>query len=170
MGQPFIGQLKLFGGNFAPAGWATCDGQLMAISENDTLFNLIGTTFGGDGQETFAMPNLAGRISVHQGSDPSGINYIIGELGGVSSVTLTGNQIPVHSHPLVAGTNNGTINNPGNAFLAGGQSIYESSTPNQAMNAGALLTQGGSQPHENMQPYLALTWIISLYGIYPTQS
>ena len=170
MGQPFVGQLKLFGGSFGPEGWATCDGQLLPISEYETLFQLIGTTFGGDGQQTFALPNLAGRISIHQGRDPSGNTYTLGEMGGVPSVTLSGNQIPVHNHALLATTNNGTINNPGNAFLAGGQAIYEGSAPNQAMNASALIPQGGSQPHENMQPFLALTWIISLFGIFPSQT
>jgi microcystin-dependent protein len=162
----------MFGGSFAPAGWMTCDGQLLPISEYDTLFNLIGTTYGGDGQSTFALPNLSGRAALHMGSN--GIStYTIGESGGVTSVTLTTNQIPSHTHPAVGDNNASTTNSgsPSNGF-------YGNTSPNQIYSAGTvagrihpmmtLPSQGGSQPHDNMQPYLAVTFIISLFGLYPS--
>ena len=161
----------MFAGNFAPAGWMTCDGQTIPISENDTLFNLIGTTYGGDGMNTFQLPNLSARVPVHMGSARTGTSYTIGLPGGVSSVTLTGQQIPQHSHPIVADNNTATTNQtlPTNAFYGAPAStnIYSTTTTglHPMMN---LSTVGGSQPHENMQPYLAITFIISLYGIYPS--
>jgi len=174
MGEPFVGEIRMFGGTFAPAGWAFCNGALVPISENDTLFNLIGTTYGGDGQETFALPDLQGRIPIHQGTGSDGIAYQIGEKGGVESVTLTTNQIPAHNHVPVASTVAGTVPNPGNAiFAAGGSGEQMYSTPptNPAgsLNAGAILPTGGSQPHENMAPYLVITFILSLFGVFPHQ-
>jgi microcystin-dependent protein len=172
MASPYIGEIRMFAGNFAPQGWATCDGQLVPISENDTLFNLIGTTYGGDGQETFALPNLAARVPIHMGSNGTS-TYTLAENGGVTSVTLTTNQIPSHSHPFIGDGNTATTTsgNPTNAF-------YGNTSPTAIYSAGAnpanlhpmmtLPVQGGSQPHDNMQPYLAITFIISLYGIYPS--
>jgi microcystin-dependent protein len=172
MSSPYVGEIRMFGGNFAPAGWKTCDGQLLPISDYDTLFNLIGTTYGGDGQSTFALPNLAARAPLHMGSN--GIStYTIGENGGVSSVTLTTNQIPSHNHLLTA-TSSGQQQAPS------GSTWPADATPTNAhvygpvgtgstqLAAGTIGTAGGSQPHDNMQPYLAITFIISLFGIYPS--
>ncbi len=162
----------MFGGNFAPSGWAMCQGQLIAISENDTLFQLIGTTYGGDGQSTFALPDLQGRVPIHQGQGP-GItqNYTIGEKAGVENVTLTTGQLPVHTHSLLASTNNALNTSPTNNVLAAGitTKMYTEDVANQAMNAGAITPVGGSQPHDNMQPFLVLTFIISLFGVFPSQ-
>ena len=174
MGEPFVGEIRMFGGNFAPAGWAFCDGQSMAISENDALFTLIGTTYGGDGQENFALPDLQGRIPVHAGTGGDGISYQIGEKGGVESVTLTVNQIPAHNHVPVASSAAGTLPNPGNAIFAaggGGEQMYSTPPTNPAgsLNAGAILPTGGSQPHENLAPYLCISFILSLFGVFPHQ-
>ena len=172
MSNPFIGEIRMFGGNFAPAGWAFCSGQLMPISENDTLFNLIGTTYGGDGQETFAMPDLQGRIPIHMGTSSEGINYVIGEKAGVESVTLTTGQIPAHTHPLVGTTDAATAGDPSNRVLAssGQVKIYTPFPPAVQMNANSVGTAGGSQPHDNMMPFLVVSFIISLFGIFPTQN
>jgi microcystin-dependent protein len=172
MSQPFVGQLALGGWNFAPAGWQTCDGSLLAISEFETLFNLIGTTYGGDGQNTFAVPDLRGRVPVHQGTAATGTSYTLGQTGGVESVTLTSNQIPVHAHPLHADGGNAT--SPfasGNTPAAVTQNIYHQGAPSAtSMNAQACGVVGGSQPHTNVQPYLTLYWVISLFGIFPSQN
>jgi microcystin-dependent protein len=170
MAQPYVGELRMFAGNFAPAGWAICAGQLMAISENDTLFNLIGTTYGGDGQETFAMPDLRGRVPIHQGTN-QGQTFQIGERNGVETVTLTTNQIPIHTHPLLAAAVGGDQITPAGNLLASSFNVtpYINDVPTAAMNAGAISPVGGSQPHENMQPYLCINFIISLFGIFPTQ-
>jgi microcystin-dependent protein len=167
MGTPYIGEIRMFAGNFAPAGWAFCQGQLLAISENDTLFNLIGTTYGGDGQETFALPNLASRIPYHVGP-----GYALGQSGGVESVTLTTQQIPVHGHQAAANTPNANQNSPaGNVWGASTLSAYTKANPsNCTMSPSALLPAGGSQPHDNMPPFLCVNFIISLFGIYPSPS
>ena len=170
MAQPFIGEIRLFAGNFPPSGWLFCDGQLVPISENDALFTLIGTTYGGDGQETFAMPNLQSRIPIHQGTGPGLTNRVIGEAGGVESVTLTTQQIPAHNHAFLVSTSTGTGTSPANAVLASGSnvSIYRPDViPNQPMNAAAVSPQGGSQPHDNMHPFLCINYIISLFGLFP---
>src|SRR6476620_6943937 len=161
MGEPFIGEIRMFAGNFAPAGWAFCNGAILPISENESLFNLIGTTYGGDGQQTFALPDLQGRITVHAGTGGDGISYQIGEKGGVESVTLTVNQIPAHSHVPVASSAAGTLPNPGNAIFAaggGGEQMYSTppTVPAGSLNAQAILGTGGSQPHENLAPYLCV--------------
>ena len=171
MGQPFVGEIRIFAGNFAPAGWMMCQGQLLDISENETLFNLIGTTYGGDGMSTFGLPDLRGRVPVHQGQLAGGGNYTIAQTGGVETVTLTTNQIPLHTHPVIADNNatTTTATDPTNNFYGNGGSteLYSSKT-------GALKVlenppaQGGNQPHENHQPYVALNYIISLFGIYPS--
>src|ERR1043166_4989359 len=173
MSQPYVGQILMFGGNFAPVGWALCQGQLMPISENDTLFNLIGTTYGGDGQSTFGLPNLSGRVPVHMGQGP-GItqNYQIGESAGVESVTLTTQQIPVHTHALIASTAVANSNTPANQVPAQStqRAIYFEASTTTNLAPSAISPVGGSQPHENMQPYLCITFIISLFGVFPTQS
>ena len=177
MAQPFIGEIRMFGGNFAPSGWAFCSGQTMAISENDTLFNLIGTTYGGDGQNTFGLPDLQSRVPVHMGQGPGLSNYTLAQSGGVESVTLNTNQIPNHTHPAIADGNAGTTGDPTNHYFAATLTDFVYTVPNAAgqqapifrnLNPATLPSQGGNQPHSNIQPILALNFIISLYGIYPS--
>jgi len=173
MSQPYIGEIRMFGGSFAPAGWAMCNGQLVAISQNDTLFTLIGTTYGGDGQQTFGLPDLQGRMPVHQGANPSGGNYIIGQKAGVESVTLTTNQLPVHNHPLMCNNQTGTQASPANGVAASNtQNQYSQPGAGsvQPMKSNLMGSTGGSQPHENMMPFLVITFIISLFGIFPSQN
>jgi microcystin-dependent protein len=173
MGEPYIGEIRMFGGNFAPAGWMLCDGQLLPISENDALFQLIGTTYGGDGESTFGLPNLQSRVPIHMGTGPDGTNYQLGEMAGVESVTLSVQQIPNHTHPLTASTGNGTETNPGGHVLAGSTSSvqpYIDDAGVVALAANLITPQGGSQPHENCQPFLCINFIISLFGLYPPPS
>ncbi|HEX8626497.1 MAG TPA: tail fiber protein [Allosphingosinicella sp.] len=174
MAQPYIGEIRIFAGSFAPMGWMFCEGQLLPISEYDTLFAVIGTTYGGDGQETFALPDLRGRLPVHQGKGSSGTTYTIGEAAGVEEVTLTIQQMPAHSHPLLVSTASATQNAPAGSMPGNSPSmdLYRESNPNQGtnFNAQALTPRGGSQPHTNFQPYLCMSYILSLYGIFPTQS
>jgi microcystin-dependent protein len=173
MGEPFIGEIRMFGGTFAPAGWAMCQGQLMPISENDALFTLIGTTYGGDGQETFALPDLQSRVPMHAGQGP-GISqiYQLGETGGVESVTLTTQQIPIHTHAVIASTNVASSTTAsGNITASSNQlKIYDQGGTSKLFANNALTPVGGSQPHENIQPYLCITFILSLFGVFPTQS
>ncbi len=161
----------MFGGSFPPNGWAFCNGQLMPISENDALFTLIGTTYGGDGQETFGIPNLQGRVPIYQGTQ-GGITYQMGEMAGVESVTLTLQQIASHNHAFLASTGPGNANSPVGSITGelAAVKIYLEETPTVPMNSQAVTPIGGSQPHENMQPYLAVSYIISLFGIFPTQN
>jgi len=166
MAQPYVGEIRMFAGNFAPAGWMFCEGQLLPISENETLFQLIGTTYGGDGESTFALPDLRGRIPLHQGS-----GFILAETGGVEELTLTVNQIPAHTHPLVASTNVAQDTNPQNKVLgqsSGGILLYIQDTPDTNLSPQAITSVGGSQPHNNFQPYLCVDFIISLFGIFPS--
>ncbi|MEI9863750.1 MAG: tail fiber protein [Limisphaerales bacterium] len=166
MSNPYTGEIRLFAGNFAPNGWAFCNGQIISIAENDTLFNLIGTTYGGDGQQTFALPDLQGRVPVHQGS-----SLVIGQKGGAETVMLTGNQIPIHTHPAQASANNGSSNNPANNVWANWTgSQYSDQAPDSLMNASALSVIGNGQPHENLMPFQTLNFIICLYGIFPSQN
>ena len=168
MSQPFVGEIRMFAGNFAPAGWAFCNGQLMPISENDTLFALIGTTYGGDGQSTFALPNLQSRIPMHVGN-----GFSLAQTGGVEQVTLAVQQIPVHSHaPQCDNTNNNSTTPQSNVW-AGTTLLKQylpASPPGVTMNPGVIGTTGGSQPHENMMPFLAINFIISLFGVFPSQT
>jgi len=149
-----------------------CDGALLPISENDILFTLLGTTYGGDGESTFALPDLRGRLPMHQGTGGDGISYILAESGGVEEVTLTVQQIPIHSHPLLGSKDFGNQPNPVNNMLAASNtvSLYKASPPNAALNAQSVGPVGGSQPHTNMQPYLGINFIISLFGVFPTQT
>src|SRR4051812_21623869 len=169
MSDPYIGEIRMFGGNFAPVGWLLCQGQLLPISQYDALFNLIGTTYGGDGQETFNLPDLRGRVPVHQGAGAGLSSYVLGQEGGVESVTLTTSQLPGHTHSFVGTTNQaGTTNAPTN--LVGqnpGSNIYVEDQAFVALAPQSLLSQGGSQPHDNLQPYLSVNFIIALEGIYP---
>jgi len=170
MSDPFIGEIRMFGGNFAPAGWMFCDGQLLPISENDALFTLIGTTYGGDGQETFALPNLQSRVPMHAGTGPDGITYDLGEQAGVEQVTLTVQQIPTHTHPILASnTTAGTQTPGGNVAAQGVGQIYSSADSPILLSPQSVAAAGGSQPHENLQPYLCINFIISLFGIFPHQ-
>jgi microcystin-dependent protein len=163
----YIGEIRLFAGNFAPNGWLFCEGQLLPISEYDSLFNLIGTTYGGDGQDTFGLPDLRGRLPMHQGN-----GFILGETGGVEEVTLTSSQIPSHGHPLRAAATLGDQVSPANRLPANSFNVtaYINSPPDGNMNAAAIAPTGGSQPHSNMQPYLCLNFIISLFGVFPSPS
>src|SRR6185369_4857628 len=173
MGEPFIGEIRMFGGSFAPAGWAFCDGATIPISENDALFTLIGTTYGGDGQETFQLPDLQGRVPMHQGTGKDGVTYSIGEKAGTETVTLSTQQIPIHTHAFIGSTSNGTEAGPGGAMLATSTSLqpYAQVSPTDAsFSTNAISPVRGSQPHENMQPYLCITFIISLFGVFPTQT
>lgn len=166
MAQPYIGEIRMFAGNFAPAGWMFCEGQLIPISENDTLFNLIGTTYGGDGQSTFALPDLRGRIPIHQGN-----SFTLAETGGAEEITLTVNQIPSHTHALTAVDQPGSQSTPGGNFSAQSFNVvpYINDVATGNFNAAAVQSVGGSQPHTNLQPYLCVDFIISLFGIFPTQ-
>jgi microcystin-dependent protein len=170
MAQPYVGEIRIFAGNFAPAGWMFCDGQLLPISENETLFQLIGTTYGGDGESTFALPNLQSRIPIHMGKGPDGTTYQLAEAAGVEEVTLTTQQMPIHNHAFLASKGPGNVNGP--AGNVTGESaavkIYFADVPSVAMNAAAVGPAGGSQPHTNFQPYLCVNFIISLFGIFPS--
>jgi len=167
MAQPYVGEIRMFGGNFAPAGWMFCDGQLLPISENETLFQLIGTTYGGDGQSTFALPDLRGRIPLHQGN-----GFTLADSGGAETITLTVSQIPAHSHAAMASTAAASSPDPaGNVpakVTTAAVFAYGTDNPLTSLNAAAIGAVGGSQPHENFQPYLCVNFIISLFGIFPS--
>lgn len=169
MGTPYVGEIRMFAGNFAPAGWAFCQGQTLAISENETLFNLIGTTYGGDGQTTFNLPNLASRLPVHMGSG-AGQTWVIGQSGGVEQVTLTSSQMPSHAHPAMCSPSNQGASSPAGAYWAASPlyTEYAPSGDGTTMNAGAIGAAGGSQPHDNMVPFLVINFIISLFGVFPS--
>jgi microcystin-dependent protein len=163
---PFIGEIRMFGGNFAPAGWAFCEGQLLAISENDALFALIGTAYGGDGQTTFALPDLRGRIPIHQGNA-----FTLAETGGAEEITLTVQQVPAHSHPFMGSTSIATDANPADNVPAQASTFfpYLNVAPSVGMAPQSISPTGGSQPHTNFQPYVCINFIISLFGVFPTQ-
>jgi microcystin-dependent protein len=177
MSQPYIGEIRIFAGNFAPNGWAFCNGQLLAISEYGTLYNLISTTYGGDGQTTFALPNMQGRLPVHNGTY-WGNTYVLGSMGGVEEVTLTTSQIPSHSHVMIgmaptgaAPQGNATHQSPLSRLPAGGSiKAFAPTLTDVMLNAAAIDNAGGSQPHSNLMPYLCVNFIISLFGVYPTQT
>jgi len=167
VGIPYVGEIKIFAGNFAPVGWAFCEGQLVPISENEVLFNLIGTTYGGDGQATFALPDLRGRLPIHMGG-----GFTIGETGGVETVTLTASQIPAHTHALLGTTNGASAAAPGSDVVLGrtASSVitpYGADAPLTTLSPSSIGTVGGSQPHNNFQPYVCVNFIISLFGVFP---
>lgn len=169
MGTPFVGEIRMFAGNFAPVGWMLCQGQTLPIAENETLFNLIGTTYGGDGQTTFNLPNLQSRVPLHMGT-LGGQSFVLAQSAGEESVTLTVNQIPAHSHVPQADTA-GAATSPSGAVWAGTPDLTQFAAPasiNGQMNAAAVQSAGGSQPHDNMVPFLVVNFIISLFGIFPT--
>src|SRR5262245_3462072 len=165
MAQPYVGEVRIFAGNFAPAGWMFCEGQLLPISENETLFQLIGTTFGGDGESTFALPDLRGRVPLHQGN-----SFILAETGGAEEITLTVAQIAAHAHPLLASSGNGTLQTPSGQVLATAQAVTYFNLPDNLVTLSPLSMSatGGSQPHTNFQPYLCVNFIVSLFGLFPS--
>jgi microcystin-dependent protein len=176
MGTPYVGEIRMFAGNFAPVGWMLCQGQLIPISENDTMFNLIGTTYGGDGQQTFALPDLQGRVPVHQGTN-QGFSLVLAEKTGVEAVTLNTNQVPQHSHALQA-TSTTPVLSPANAIPAVASSstqpgvmVYGASTgAGTTLQANTIQPAGSSQPHDNMQPFLCINFIIATQGVFPSQT
>lgn len=173
MAQPYVGEIRMFAGNFAPNGWMFCNGQLLPISENETLFQLIGTTYGGDGESTFALPNLQSRIPIHMGTN-AGITYQIGEMAGTESVTLTVQQIPIHNHPHMCSNGEGAavVADPTNAVASKADLSQYSTAGSDGTQMGSPAMQtditGGSQPHENCQPFLCINYIISLFGLFPS--
>jgi microcystin-dependent protein len=176
MSEPFLGEIRMFGGNFAPRGWAFCNGQILAIAQNTALFSLLGTTYGGNGQTTFALPDLRGRVPMHWGQGPGLTPRSLGETGGSENVTLLSNQMPAHTHSLNANTNQGETFSPGGGVAAAAVdssqqplNIY-STTANTTMSPQAIAAAGGSQPHDNMQPFECVSFIIALEGIYPSRN
>jgi microcystin-dependent protein len=171
MSEPYIGEIRMFGGNFAPSGWAFCNGQQLSISENDALFALLGTTFGGDGQTTFALPDLRGRIPVHAGTNPAtGTAYTLGAAGGVETVTLVAQQLPAHNHQALAVANGTNVASPQGALWASGPNAYSTNAPNTAMAGDAITGMGSSLPHDNTMPFQCVNFIIALTGLFPQQS
>lgn len=173
MSEAYIGEIRMFGGNFAPQGWAFCDGSLLPIASYDALYNLIGTTYGGDGETTFALPNLCGRLPIHQGQGQGLSPRTLGELGGSEQVTLIQQQIPSHNHIPLANASGGSADTPANNYWSGSTGAPQYTSGDQAntnMNTNAIGAAGGNQPHDNMQPFLVVSFIISLNGIYPTQN
>jgi microcystin-dependent protein len=170
--MPYVGEIRMFAGNFAPAGWMFCEGQTLPISENDVLFQLIGTTYGGDGEETFNLPDLQSRVPIHMGTGKDGTTYQIGEAAGTEQETLTAQQTPIHNHAMLVSTSAGGTNSPANGVLAASPSVqlYIVDAPDSAMAPTAITPVGGSQPHENCQPFLCINFIISLFGVFPTQT
>jgi len=171
----FLGEIRLFAGNFAPSGWAMCDGSIISIANNDALYTLLGTTYGGDGMQTFGLPNLRGRVPLHQGtlSTEPGVTYTIGQTGGTPTVVLTANNLPQHTHTLTISATTGTLADPtGNVLGAApdGEQLYFAATPATPLDSRMVTPVGNSQPHDNMQPYAVMNYIIATEGIYPPQS
>ena len=172
MSSPYLGEIRIFAGNFAPQNWAFCDGQLLPIAENDALFNLIGTTYGGDGISTFGLPDLRGRVPVHQGTGSGLSPRIIGQMAGAEQVTLSSPQLPIHNHSLVAAATPAlaTAEPAGSLPAIASTALYSMpASGTLAMDPAAVGTSGSSQPHPNMAPYLCVNFIISLFGIFPSQ-
>lgn len=172
MSEPFVGEVRMFAGNFAPRGWAFCDGQLLAVSQNDALFSLLGTIYGGDGRTTFGLPDMRGRVPIHAGSGPGLSPRRLGAKAGVEKVTLTVNQLPSHTHPIQVSQEPANLPNPGNGtFLATGNVIelYTGDPEDQNMPSTTISNVGGSRSHTNLQPFLCINYIIALFGIYPSR-
>ncbi len=178
MSDPFVGEIRMVGFNFAPVGWALCDGQLLSIAQNTALFSLLGTTYGGNGTTNFALPDLRGRIPLHQGQGPGLSPYVLGQSSGSENVTLTNAQMPAHSHTLAAASVVGGSASPQNNFIAevldpntgAGVNAFNTTSNGGTMNPGAISTSGGNQPHNNIQPYLCVNFIIALQGIFPSRN
>jgi microcystin-dependent protein len=169
MSQPYVGEVRMVGFQFAPVGWQYCDGSLLSISEYEALFTLIGTTYGGDGQTTFAVPDLRGRSPIHYGTSSQG-SYILGTRGGVETVTLSLNQIPLHAHQIGATTAAGQSSSPSGQTFAANSQLGPYEPTGASASAPILGLDGGNSPHENLMPYLAVNYVISLYGVYPSQN
>jgi microcystin-dependent protein len=179
MAEPFLGEIRMVGWNFAANGWALCNGQVMSISQNTALFSLLGTTYGGDGVRTFALPNLQGRVPIHQGAGPGLSPYTIGEIAGSENITLLTNQMPQHNHLVAVSNQPGAVADPTNATLAQGNSgsgrtpvpvsDYVASTVTGSLAPTTISIAGGSQPHSNIQPFLCINFIIALVGIFPSR-
>jgi microcystin-dependent protein len=165
MSEPFLGEVKIISWNFPPKGWSFCNGQLLPINQNQALFSILGTTYGGDGRVTFALPNLQGRVPVHVGD-----GIVLGELGGETAHTLNISELPAHNHVPVGSTTQASLTSPAANFWASDGSNPFNSATNTAMNPASILPTGGSQPHQNMSPYLVLNFIIALQGIFPSQN
>jgi microcystin-dependent protein len=167
MADPYVGEIRLWAGTFEPLNWMFCDGRLLAIADYDTLFNLIGTTYGGDGQATFALPDLRGRVPIHMSS-----TFQLAETGGQEEITLLASQMPVHTHPPLVNSAGGTASDPANHVLASSPTIdlYRESPPSTPLAPNSIGQSGGSQPHSNLQPYLCVSFIISLWGVFPSQT
>jgi len=170
MSEPFVAEIRIFAGNFAPRGWAFCNGQLLPVSQNTALFSLIGTTYGGDGRTSTALPNLQGRAPMHPGRGPGLTARRLGERGGVETVTLTEAQMPSHNHTARASEEDGRFLTPENMYFGAGSTIYAQGTSNATMAEQTLPNAGGSQPHDNLQPFLVMNYIIALVGLYPSRS
>ncbi|WP_420004418.1 phage tail protein [Arenibacterium sp. LLYu02] len=171
MSEPFVGEIRMFAGNFAPRGWAFCDGQLLAVAQNDALFSLFGTTYGGDGRTTFGLPDMRGRIPIHAGSGPGLSTHRLGAKSGGEQETLTVNQMPSHSHDLMADTNPATEVGPVGHVLAQGQGVnfYREDDQSQSLSGAMISATGGSRPHSNLMPTLCVNFIVALFGIYPSR-
>jgi microcystin-dependent protein len=170
MSDPYVGEIRMFGGNYAPFGWLFCDGSLISIDENPALYNLIGTTYGGNGQTTFGLPNLLGRVPICAGQAQGLQTYVLGQMGGLEQVILVTNQLGAHSHTLFASTDNGNAGGPGGNVLSGTVNTdpYHAGTAGVQMNAASVTAAPGSNlPHDNMMPYICVNYIISLFGVYP---
>jgi microcystin-dependent protein len=171
MSESYIGEIRMFGGNFAPLGWALCNGQLIPIDTNTTLFQLLGTTYGGDGQQTFALPDLRGRVPIHMGQFTGGGSYVQGQRAGTETVSLNTNTIPAHNHSLFASETAAGQNSAAGAFLAQTTTpAYDGAPAVATMSASAIAPSGGGQPHDNLMPFLCVSFIISLFGIFPSQN
>jgi microcystin-dependent protein len=172
MSEPYIGEIKMFAGNFAPRNWAFCDGQLLAIAQNNALFSLLGTTYGGDGRTTFALPDLRGRVPIHQGTGPGLASKTLGSRSGSETVTLTGGQLPAHTHGFLASTGPGTQSNPVGALPGASSSVdlYLEEDPTVDLNTAAMTSVGSNQSHNNVQPFRCVNFIIALFGIYPSRN
>jgi microcystin-dependent protein len=173
MTEPFIAMLMLFAGNFPPRGWAFCNGQLLSIAQNTALFSLVGTTYGGNGQTTFGLPDLRGRVPIHVGQGPGLSNYVLGQVGGTETVTLLSNNMPIHTHSLNAVSEPGTVSAPQGAYLGNTGALdreYNTSGTVVAMNPGTISPAGGSQPFAILPPYLAISYCIALEGIFPSRN
>ena len=171
MSEPYVGEIRMFAGNFAPRGWAFCDGQLLAVSQNDALFSLLGTIYGGDGRTTFGLPDLRGRIPIHAGEGPGLSPRRLGAKAGAEDVTLTVNQMPSHTHPLQASTDPGTLPNPNGAVLSTSNVIelYSGDPADSSLNSSSVTNIGGSRSHTNLMPFLCIHFIVALVGIYPSR-
>jgi microcystin-dependent protein len=172
MTEPFVGEIRMFAGNFAPSGWAYCDGQLLQVSQNDALFSLLGTIYGGDGRTTFGLPDLRGRLPIHHGSGLGLTPRPLGQKSGEENVTLNTNELPSHTHAMKASTAVGTQNNPAGEFLGASPTVrvFRPGAPAVPLNAASITSLGGSQNHTNLMPFLCINFIIALFGIYPSRN